>query len=188
MFALFGVVALSVVTATADHGSGGIVPTLQWTPRRGALLAARAAVIVATTTLLGVLLVGLASTVVWSFVPEVGLPAGEGLRTLGEVGLVLGCGSLLAVGLGLLTRSTAAALVIAIALILVGPLVMAQLPFDWSVTIAAHLPGAGALFLIFGEGPLDDMTPTAARVTLLAWAAALLLAGGWRLVRTDAQR
>lgn len=188
MFALFGVVALSVVTATADHGSGGIVPTLQWTPRRGVLLAARAAVIVATTTVIGVLLVGVASTVVWLFVPELGLPPGVGLRGLGEVALVLASGSLLGVGLGLATRSTAAALVIAIALLLVGPLVLAQLPFDWSVTIAGHLPGAGALFLIFGEGPLDDMTPAVARTTLLAWAAALLLVGGWRLVRTDAQR
>ena len=76
MFALFGILAMSVVTSTADHGTGGIVPTLQWTPRRGVLLAARAGVIVATTTLLGVLLVAAASVVVWAFLPELGLPAG----------------------------------------------------------------------------------------------------------------
>lgn len=32
MFALFGILALAAVTATADYGTGGIVPTLQWTP------------------------------------------------------------------------------------------------------------------------------------------------------------
>ena len=60
MFALFGILALAVVTATADHGTGGIVPTLQWTPRRGVLLAARVGVIIATATALGVLLVAAA--------------------------------------------------------------------------------------------------------------------------------
>src|SRR4051794_3696063 len=39
MFALFGTVAWSVVAATADHAMGAFVPTLQWTPRRGVLLA-----------------------------------------------------------------------------------------------------------------------------------------------------
>jgi hypothetical protein len=43
MFALFGILAMSVVTSTADHGTGDIVPVLQWTPRRGLLLAAEPA-------------------------------------------------------------------------------------------------------------------------------------------------
>src|ERR671921_59041 len=72
MFALFGILALSVVTSAADHGTGGIVPTLQWTPRRGVLLAARAGVIVATTTLLGVVAVAASSLVIRVLVPDVG--------------------------------------------------------------------------------------------------------------------
>ena len=43
----------------------------------------------------------------WALVPDVGLPAGEGLRELGGLTLVLGLGALLAVGLGLALRSTA---------------------------------------------------------------------------------
>jgi ABC-2 type transport system permease protein len=143
MFALFGIVAMAVVTSTADYGTGGIVATLQWTPRRVVLLTARTGVILATTTVLG---------------------------------------------LGLVTRNTAAALVIALALILIAPLLLAQLPYDWTLTAATHLPGSGALFLVFGEGPSDDMTTTSARLTLAAWAVAALTAGGWRLLQSDANR
>lgn len=50
------------------------------------------------------------------------------------------------------------------------------------------MPGCGALYLIFGEGPSDDMTVASSRITLGVWAVAALLAGGWRLLRTDANR
>ncbi len=121
MFALFGILALSVVTSTADHATGAIVPTLQWTPRRGVLLAARVGVVVGVATLLGVALVAAASGVVWAFVPVVGLPPGQGAVTLGGLAVVYACCSLLAVGLGLALRSTAGALVTVIALVLVLP-------------------------------------------------------------------
>ena len=188
MFALFGVLAMAVVTSTADHGTGGIVPTLQWTPRRGVLLAARAVVVVATTTALALLLMAVGAGVVWSFVPHLGLPAGDGADMLGGMAVVLGAGALLGVGLGLLTRSTAATLVLALALLLIGPLLLAQLPYDLTLDIATHLPGSGAMFLVFGEGPSDDMTRTSARITMAAWAAAALVAGGWRLLATDVDR
>jgi hypothetical protein len=188
LFAMFGVVAFAVVVATADHATGGIVPTLQWTPRRGVLLAARAVVVAGATTVLALLLMTVSAGVVWSFVPHLGLPVGDGADMLGEMAYILASGALLGVGLGLVTRSTAAALVSALALMLIGPLLLAQLPYDLTREIATHLPGSGALFLVFGEGPSDDMTTTSARVTLGAWAAALLVAGGWRLLATDADR
>ncbi len=74
------------------------------------------------------------------------------------------------------------------ALVLVLPPLMANLPFAWAVDVSALLPGSNALFLIFGEGPRDDMTVPASRLVLSAWGAVALLAGGWRLVRTDANR
>ena len=188
MFALFGVLAMSVITSTADYGTGGIVPTLQWTPRRALLLAARAGVVVATTTLLGVLLVAAASVVVWLFLPDLGLPVGKGAELLGSIGYVYAAGALLAVGLGLALRSTAGGLVTVIALVLVLPPLLGNLPYDWAVDLSAMMPGSNAIFLIIGEGPSDDMTVTSSRVTLAVWALGALLAGGWRLLRTDANR
>jgi ABC-2 type transport system permease protein len=185
MFALFGILALSVVVATADFGTGGIVPTLQWTPRRGVLFAARCATVVGTTTLLGCAFVAGASVVVQASL-NLGLPLGEGLEVIGGVAFLFAAGALMSVGLGLLLRSTAGALVLVIALILVLPMLLAQLGYDWSTTVATHLPGSGALFLIFGEGPSENMTTTSARLTLAAWAIGTTLLGAWRLIRTDA--
>ena len=186
MFALFGILALAVVTSTADHGTGAIVPTLQWTPRRGVLLAARAGVVVATATLLGVSLVAAACLAVRALVPGIGLPLAEGAEMLGGLAFVDASAALLAVGLGLLLRSTAGGLVTVIALVLVLPPLLANLPFDWAVTLSALMPGSNALYLVFGEGPREDMTVASSRLTLGAWAACALLAGGWRLLRTDA--
>jgi len=188
MFALFGILALAAVTSTADHATGGIVPTLQWTPRRGVLLVARIGVSVATATLLGLLLVAAASVMVRAFLPRVGLPLAEGAEVLGGLAFVFATGALLAAGLGLTLRSTAGALVTVIALVLVLPFFLAQLPYDWSLDLATIMPGSGALFLIFGEGPSDDMTTASARLTLAAWAVGALLMGGWRLIRSDANR
>lgn len=188
MFALFGILALAAVTSTADHATGGIVPTLQWTPRRGVLLAARVGVSVATATLLALLLVAVASVVVRMFLPQVGLPLDDGAEVLGGLAYVFAAGALLAAGLGLTLRNTAGALVTVIALVIVLPFLLAQLPYDWSLELATIMPGSSALFLIFGEGPSEDMTTTSARLTIAAWAAGALLAGGWRLLRSDANR
>lgn len=188
MFALFGVLALATVTATADHGNGGIVPTLQWTPRRGPLLLARTLVLGVTTTLVGLVLLLAATVLLWVIVPGVALPSGEGLRELAGLALVLGCGALLAVGLGLALRSTAGTLVSVIALMLVLPPLLANLPYGWALDVSAALPGSSALFLVFGEGPSDTMTVTSTRLTLVAWAAGALLLGGLRLLRSDADR
>lgn len=189
-FALFGILAWATVCSTADHASGGIVPTLQWTPRRGVLLAARATVIAVTTTMVGLLFVTAAGLMIWAIVPAVGAPAGEAADLVGSLAFVLAGGALLAVGIGLLTRSTAGALVTVLALMLILPFVLAQLSiiYTWLEPVAAAMPGASALFLVFGDGPYDEMTTTSARITLAAWAVGALCLGGLRLVRGDADR
>jgi ABC-2 type transport system permease protein len=188
MFALFGVLAMAVLNSTSDYSSGGIVPTLQWTPRRGILLVARTAVITAVVAALGVIVVAVAGIVVHAIVPATLLPVREGLEGLGELMFVFAAGALLSVGVGLALRSTAGAGISVIALILVLPLVLGNLPQDWAVDLASVMPGASALYLIVGDGPSEGMTVTSARVTLIVWAAAALAAGGCRLLRTDAGR
>jgi len=186
MFAMFGTVAMAVVASTTDHATGAIVPTLQWTPRRGLLLTVRSTVLAATVTVIGVGLVAVASLAVWAVAPDLGLPLAAGMRSLGNTALVLACAALLSIGLGLATRSTAAAVVIAIALLVFLPVFLGQLPYEWAVAVAKHLPGSGALFLIFGQDLFDDLTATGARLLLVGWAVAALTVGGWRLVRSDA--
>ena len=185
LLGMFLVLALAAVTATADHGTGGIVPTLQWTPRRGVLLTARTAVLVAASTALGVLLVVAGCVLISLVAPDMGLAPADGTHVVGRIAFVYLTGTALAVGLGLFLRSTAGALVSVIALMLVLPLVIAQFPYEWAQTIADLLPGRGAIVLIADE---DVMPVTEARLTLAGWAVAAVVAGGWRLLRTDADR
>lgn len=187
LFILFGLLATAVVTTTGDHTTGGIVPSLQWTPRRGVLLTARTVVVTATLTLYGLLLATLASVVVWRFVPSFGLPLDGAVSVAGSLSTVFVTGLLLAVGLGLLTRSAAGGLVSVIALVLVIPLLFGNMPVELAQQVAAHVPGSGVIFLVFGEGP-EGMTEARARTIVAAWAAVAMVLGGLRLLRTDAGR
>jgi hypothetical protein len=190
MFGLFGIAATALVLTTSDYGSGGIVPTLQWTPRRSRLLAARVGVVVGTCTAVGLVLVTLAATVVWRFAPQLGLPLGEGLEALAGTAFVYAGASALAAGLGLLLRNTGGGLVSVLALVLVLPLLFAIIGTSWSLTLAELLPGSGALHLLLVDGPGGpvEMTTGAARVVLGSWAVGALVIGGWRLLATDADR
>lgn len=187
MLAMLLLLTMATVSTTADHGTGGIVPTLQWTPRRGVLLAARSVVVVASMTVIGLLLALLGAVLINRIAPVLALSWDEGIDTLAALALVYCLGSLLAVGLGLLLRSAAGAVVTVLGLMLVFPLVLGNLPFEWAQDLAVVMPGSSALMLVVDEG-LPGLTVSEARVTMAAWAAGALVLGGWRLIRTDANR
>jgi hypothetical protein len=187
MPAQFALLTLVLTAVTSDYATGGIVPALQWTPRRGVLLLARTGVTVATATAAGVLLAvaaGVAASAAGS--PIVGLPVDEGLDALGAVALVVAAGTALAAGLGFLLRHTAGALVTVFLLMLVLPLLLPQFGLAWMSALAEVLPGSGAAFLLLGEVP--GMTEASSVTTLLAWAGGALLLGWLRLARDDANR
>ncbi|MDZ5660214.1 hypothetical protein SFC79_00430 [Nocardioides sp. S-58] len=186
-FGLYGLLALCAVAATADHATGGIVPTLQATPRRHVLVVARTVVVVAFATLFGSLVVAGSSVIVLGFAPEMGLPVDVGADFLADVAYVYAASTLLAVGTGLLVRNTAGSLVAVLGAMLVLPLMLALLPFQWAVDAAGLLPGTGAMRLLAGEAPVP-LSATAAGVTLGVWAAVAVVAGAVRLVRSDADR
>lgn len=187
LLSLFLLLSFAAVSAATDHATGGIVPTLQWTPRRTILLAARTAVVVTTTTVLGVLLACLSAVVLHTLAPVLGVPLDEGAGTLADVAYVDATGALLAVGLGLLLRSTAGSVVAALALMLVLPLLLGNFPFAWAQRITDVLPGTSAIQLVAGEGPAGHSTGDA-RLILAAWAVGALAFGAARLLRTDAHR
>ena len=187
MPAQFALLALTLISVTSDYATGGIVPTLQWTPRRAVLFLARAIVTAGAATSLGVLL-GLASALA-AFAaarPGLNLPLDEGLEVLAGVAFVFGAGTVLAVGLGFLLRNTAGALVTVFLLMLVLPLLLPQFGYEWMSALAKVLPGSGAAFLLLGGVP--GMTKLSSMMVLLAWAAGALLLGWLRLMRDDANR
>ena len=187
--AQFALLAIALMAVTSDHATGGIVPTLQATPRRGVLFLARTLVAAGTATGLGVLLATGASLLGWAAArPVLTLPADRGVDVLTTVAFVLAAGTLLAVGLGFLLRSTAGVLVSVFLLMLVLPGLLPQLGYEWSTELADVLPGTGAIFLLTEEPRGRGLTDTSAGATMLLWAAGALALGWARLVRDDATR
>ena len=180
-FALFG---LALTAVTSDSATGGIVPTLQWTPRRGVLLLARTTVAVGTATAAGVVLVLASALAAHAGHPDLTLPVADGVDALGTVALVVAAGAALGVGLGFLLRSTAGALVAVFLLVLVLPLVLPQFRLAWATSLAQALPGSGAAYLLLGGEPVG-MSRASSVTVLLAWAAGALLLGWLRLSRDD---
>jgi ABC-2 type transport system permease protein len=185
----FALLGLAIVAVTSEYATSGIVPTLQWTPRRSTLFAARVLVVVATATGLGAVLAvasGVAAHAMASGILV--LPVDEGLSVVGTSSFVFAAGCALAVGLGLVLRSTAGTLVAVFLLILLLPLVLPQFGYRWMTGVAEVLPGTSAVFLLTGESGVESITETSAVVTMLVWAAGALALGWLRLVRDDADR
>lgn len=187
--AQFALLAFALTAVTSDYATGGIVPTLQWTPRRTALFLARALVAVGVATGAGV---GLAFVAALAAFATAGsalvLPWADGPDMVARVGGVIAAGTALAVGLGFLLRSTAGALVSVFLLVLVLPALLPQFGYEWLTSVADALPGAGAVFLLLGEPDGRRMTEGTAALTMLAWAAGALLLGWLRLLRDDVTR
>lgn len=186
MPAQFALLALVLMAVTADYATGGIVPALQWTPRRTTLVVARVLVTVAVATAIGlVLAVGAALLAHTTASGALTLRAEDGLDMVGTVAFVLATGTLMAAGLGFLLRNTAAVLIAAFLLMLVLPALLPNFG-DWLAEVAQRLPGSGALHLLFGD--LPGMTTTSAIVVLLAWSLGAVVLGWLRMVRDDATR
>lgn len=180
--------ALAVTTVTADYSSGGIVPTLQWTPRRRLLYASRAAVVVLTVTAFAMVTGVLPAIAAYLMAPtHLTLSAAAGAQALGTVTGVVAGGAALSVGLGFLLRSTAGALVTTFLLVLVLPLFLLNSGNPVLATAAEYIPGSGAAYLLVGGGG-PGMSDAQAWAVLAAWAVGSLAAGLFRFVRGDANR
>jgi ABC-2 type transport system permease protein len=179
----FALLVLALLAVTSEHATGVFGPTLQWTPRRRVLLAARVAVPVAVATVAGVLLALVADVVAWSIAPELTLPAGELAGSLARVAAVLAAGGVLAVGVGLLLRSTAGALATVFLVQLVLPFLLPGFGVEWLADLGELLPGSAAIWTLLGE---PDMSAAQATALLVGWSAVALAAGGWSLLRRDA--
>ena len=187
MPAQFALLALALIAVTSDYATGGIVPTLQWTPRRGIAVRSPAPSSRSASPRPSVCCWRSASALAaFAAAPGLGLPWDAGLDVLGTVALVFAAGTALAVGLGFLLRNTAGALVTVFLVMLLLPLLLPPFGYEWMSTLAAVLPGSGAAFLLLGEVP--RMTEASSVTVLLAWAGGALLLGWLRLVRNDANR
>ncbi len=179
----FALLVLVLLAVTGEYASGVIGPTLQWTPRRRVLLAARVTVPVLVATVAGLLFAVAADVAAWLIAPRLTLTVTDLADSLGGIAAVLVAGGVLAVGAGLLLRSTAGALATVFLLQLVLPAMLPGFGVQWMADLGELLPGSGAIWTLLGE---PDMTAAQATALLVGWSGLALVAGGWSLLRRDA--
>ncbi|WP_347039956.1 hypothetical protein AAHB37_07620 [Glutamicibacter halophytocola] len=161
---------------TGEYSSGTITSTLQAVPRRGIMVGSKAVVLGALGMATGLVLIPVAT-----------IPTALGAGQYGQFAFAdlfsasLGAGTYLALlnlmvlGLGLLCRNSAGALVSLIALVLGLPQILQLIPMDWVQTLIQYLPTNAATFM--ATGATEPYGPAMSFVILVAWSAAA--AGCW---------
>lgn len=191
MVAQIPAIVLGALVITSEYGTGMIRATFAATPRRGRVIAAKAAV------LTGVLLIGGLVTAFggyfagnW-FLTEAGsgVPWGsEGLlRALIGNGVVLALLGLLTFAVGLLVRHTAAAISIVLGIVAVLASLAWALPGDWGTWVAKVLPGNStqAITSVVPFNP-DVLGPWTGLGVLASQLVVMLALGVYAVQRRDA--
>lgn len=188
-YAVLAVGVLGALTFTSEYSTGLIRTTLAAVPRRGALLAAKAAVVAAVTLVIGEL-----AAWVSFFADQAilnGHHRGVSLSQPGVAGAVLADGLLLCVcallglGLGALIRHTAGA-VAAVAGVMYLPALLQALPAPWNDRFGRFTLITAAEQVTRHQPSLTQFAPAISLVVLLAWPAAALAAAALVITRRDA--
>ncbi|MGW3342046.1 ABC transporter permease [Nonomuraea rubra] len=195
-FVQFALVALAMLAITSEYASGGIRVTLQATPVRGVVLAAKALVVGPVMFAAGVLAGAVATAAVYLvlsidvFGGLVVLPVGEVVADLLGMGVFYALVSVMTLGVGAAMRSAAGTLTVMFMLLMGLPLVILMTGVPALLDASLRMPMfAGLAFMDSTEnltgGPMP-YSPGEGLVWLLAWVAAAVVAGHAVLRRRDA--
>ncbi|MDA0567905.1 ABC transporter permease [Streptomonospora sp. S1-112] len=180
---------LGALAVTAEYGSGMIRTTLAAVPRRGAVLAAKAGAVGALALAAGAVAVVGTHVAVRAVLGDrpfdaYTAPMAETVPLLAALSAAAAVAALVGLGAGVLLRSTAGAIVAAVALIFAPPMIARFLAEPWADRVAAgSLTGLPAQ--IAGTAPDPVLGPVAAGAVLAAYAVAALAAGAVALHRRD---
>ncbi|GII77912.1 ABC transporter permease [Sphaerisporangium rufum] len=188
-FAQLAIVALGVLTISAEYRTGMIRTTFTAAPRRAGVLAAKAAVFAGT-----VLVTGLVAAFGAFFIGqailggkglELSLGQPEAVRAVVGAALYLTVTGLIGLGLGTLIRHTAGAITTAVALLFILPPLVAALPGEWGQTFSRYfLSNAGSRVMVTRVNE-DLLGPWAGFGVYCLWCAVIAAAGLVLLRRRD---
>ncbi len=193
------VATLAVLAMSSEYGTGMIRVTLAATPRRSALLAAKAAVVAGAVLVAGAVAVGVSLLAGWLLEPGNGFTLAHGfaplslahgptLRAAAGSVLYLALIALLSLGAATALRDSAAAITVVLGLLYIFP-VLGNVILNplWQHRIERWAPANAGLAIQatrnLGTLPIG---PWAGLGVLAAWAAAALLTGGVLLRLRDA--
>lgn len=180
---------LGVLTLSSEFTTGSIRATFAAVPRRSRVLAAKAGVSAALTLAAGEMLAFAAFAAFAAAAPpgapHVSLGQPGVLRAVLLAGIYPGLIGLIGIGLAALIRYTAGAIAVLVGVVFVLPLVL--LPLGEHGTVEKFLPWMIALNSLTAVKPVTGSLPAAAGLGMLClYAAVLLGAGAWSVVRRDA--
>jgi ABC-2 type transport system permease protein len=188
-FVQFIVPVPAMLLITSEYATRSITFSLQCVPARTRLLLGKASIVAAFGFALGTLLGAVGVAVGVPALAEYGqFSASDTIRSVMAIGLYSGLISIVALGVGTFTRSSAATVSILFLVLLVASTLLDGLAevlgWDWLVTISTYFPNiAGQIFITWVDQPYS---PLIGLLTLAGWAAAALLAGAAALNTRDA--
>ncbi|MEV0237638.1 ABC transporter permease [Nonomuraea sp. NPDC050786] len=195
-FVQFALVALAMLAITSEYSSGTVRTTLQATPVRGMVLAAKALVVAPVMMVAGVLSGAVATAavrVVLSgdlFGGLVVLPVGEVVTDLLGVGVFFALVSVMTIGVGAAMRSAAGTLTVVFMLLMGLPLMLMMTGSQVALDASMRMPMfAGLAFMGSTENLTGGPIPYPAGeglAWLLVWTTAAVAAGYAVLRRRDA--
>jgi ABC-2 type transport system permease protein len=189
------IAVLGALLITGEYSTGMIRSTFAAVPARLPVLAAKAVVLAVLTAVIASVSIALSYVVTMPQLAQYDLvPALDDPRTwevFGGTVYFLVAAALFALGVGTLLRSSAGAITVALAVLLLLPGVLSFIGLDWVQTIVDYLPlPASGAFLGGGEDSLSsagkELTPTTGVLVIGAYAVVPLIAGAVALVRRDA--
>jgi len=196
---LIGFIAMAVLAAlyiTSEFRRGIIRTTFTATPRRGRVLAAKSIVLAAVAFVTGVAAAVPAFLISQPLLrengfappayPKVSLADGPVVRAVLGTGLVLALLAVLALALGALLRSSAAAITLVIAVVLVPLIIGPFLTLGGEAWLKRITPGAGMAIQQTRERWDDAIGPWGGIAVLSGWVAVALIAAVVQLRRRDA--
>jgi ABC-2 type transport system permease protein len=183
------VVVLAVLLVGTEYGTGTIQVTLAAAPRRGAVLAAKAAVLGALVAAAGAVAVVASLLLGRVLLPGSTLSGGATLlRAAGGSVLYLVLVGLLALGIAVAVRHSAAAIGVVLGVLYLFPVVAGAVGDPhWQRHLAQVAPMSAGLAVQVTVGAADlPIGPWPGLAVLAGWAAAALLAGTLLFRRRDA--
>lgn len=184
---------LGVKAVTAEYGSGMIRLTLTATPQRWRVLGAKTLVLAAITIVTGlvvnVAMFLMAQPILASYgVESTSLWDSDVLRAVLGNAALAPVFPVIALSLGFLLRSTAAAIVSVFAFIFAPPFLGELLPRWFREELIPYLPGDATDAIAIGhlEGAADGLSPGIASLVVVAWLTAFLAAAWMAFERRDA--
>ncbi|MGC5628628.1 ABC transporter permease [Georgenia sp. Z1344] len=185
---------LGVLTMTSEYSTGMIRATLAAQPSRIVVLLAKTVLIViaiAVQTLVAFLATWAVGNPYLSDVMDsVSLTDGDTWRVVGLFVLYTVTCGVLGVGFGAIFRSTAAGISAVLVLLMLVPIILEFLPWEWVSTVRDLLPSNVAADYLAPETGMLGMekaySDTVGALVSTAWAAVPLAVGGVLMVRRDA--